>query len=163
MNITLHRTSLMVCVLAGALALAIVLVAARDVSAAPPEPVNDTFTVEEGVCDFAVDAEVSGKTKFIELPGGRFIATSPGARITLTNEEEPTHHVTYVITGALHGKDLESGDLLLVVTGRNLLFDPSYGMLLTIGHFSQVVDLEAETATPPEGKGRVIDVCQRLA
>ena len=36
MNITLHRT-LMVCMLAGALALTIALVAAKDVSAAPPE------------------------------------------------------------------------------------------------------------------------------
>jgi len=35
MNITLHRTTLMVCMLAGALALAIALVAAKDVSAAP--------------------------------------------------------------------------------------------------------------------------------
>jgi hypothetical protein len=35
MNITLHRTTLLVCVLAGALALAIALVAAKDVSAAP--------------------------------------------------------------------------------------------------------------------------------
>jgi len=35
MNITLHRTSLLVSVLAGALALAIALVAAKDVSAAP--------------------------------------------------------------------------------------------------------------------------------
>ena len=162
MNITFRRTTLLVCVLAGTLALAVALVAVRGASAAPPEPVDETFTIE-GVCDFPVDAVVSGKTKFIELPGGRFIATSPGARITLTNVEEPSHQVTYVITGALHGKDLASGDLLLVFTGRNLLFDPSYGMLLTIGHFTQVVDLEAETAPPPEGKGKVIDVCQRLA
>src|SRR5215212_704990 len=35
MNITLHRTTLMVCMLAGALALAVALVAAKDVSAAP--------------------------------------------------------------------------------------------------------------------------------
>jgi hypothetical protein len=35
MNITLHRTTLLVCVLAGALALTIALVAAKDVSAAP--------------------------------------------------------------------------------------------------------------------------------
>jgi hypothetical protein len=39
MNITLHRT-LMVCVLAGALALAVALVAAKDVSAAP-SPAHD--------------------------------------------------------------------------------------------------------------------------
>jgi hypothetical protein len=35
MNITLHRTTLMVCMLVGALALTIALVAAKDVSAAP--------------------------------------------------------------------------------------------------------------------------------
>ena len=35
MNITLHRTTLMVCMLAGTLALTIALVAAKDVSAAP--------------------------------------------------------------------------------------------------------------------------------
>ena len=46
MNITLQRTTLMVCMLAGALALAVALLAAKDVSAAPPEPVEDSFTVE---------------------------------------------------------------------------------------------------------------------
>jgi hypothetical protein len=41
MNITLQRTTLLVCVLAGALALAMALVAAKDVSAAPsPERVG---------------------------------------------------------------------------------------------------------------------------
>ncbi len=69
MNITLHRTPLMVCVLAGALALAIALVAAKDVSAAPPEPVDDTPFTVEGVCAFPVTLEVSGKGKVIELPG----------------------------------------------------------------------------------------------
>jgi len=162
MNVTLHRT-LMVCVLAGVFALAVALMAARDASAAPPEPVDDTFTIEEGVCDFPVLAEVSGKTKFVELPGEGFIATSPGVRITLTNQDQPTHQLTYVITGALHATELGSGDLLLVVTGRNLLFDPSFGMLLTIGRFTQVFDEQTETLTPPKGKGRVIDVCDRLA
>ena len=162
MNITFRRTTLLVCVLAGTLALAVALLAIRGASAAPPEPVDFTDTIE-GVCSFPVDVVVSGKTKFIELPGGRFIATSPGARTTLTNVEEPSHRVTYVITGALHGKDLASGDLLLVFTGRNLLFDPSYGILLTIGRFTQVIDPETGEATTPEGKGRVIDVCQRLA
>ena len=38
MNITLHRTTLLVCMLAGALALTIALVAAKDVSAAPSSP-----------------------------------------------------------------------------------------------------------------------------
>jgi len=162
MNVTLQRTTLLVCVLAGALALAVALVAARGAAAAPPEPVDDSFTVE-GVCDFPVLLEATGKTKFIELPGGRFISVNPGFRVTATNEEEPTHQITYVITGAAHVKELQSGDLSVVFTGRNLLFDPSYGMLLTIGRFTQVIDPESGASTPPMGKGRVIDVCARLA
>ena|SRR5215207_4677213 len=162
MNITLQRTTLMVCVLAGALALAVALVTARAASAAPPEPINDSFTVEE-VCDFPVLNEATGKGKLIELPGGRAVGISPGLRVTLTNTEEPTHQVTYVITGAAHVTELGSGDLSVVLTGRNLLFDPNIGMLLTIGRFTSVLDLEDGTLTPPTGKGRVIDVCDRLA
>jgi hypothetical protein len=48
MNITLHRT-LMVCVLAGALALAIALVAAKDVSAAPSPEAAGGATQISGV------------------------------------------------------------------------------------------------------------------
>jgi len=36
-------------------------------------------------------------------------------------------------------------------------------MLLTIGRFTQVIDPESGASTPPMGKGRVIDVCARLA
>jgi len=161
MNVALRRATLMVCVLAGALALAVALVVARDASAAPPEPFTDSFTVDD-VCDFPVLLEATGKTKGIELPGGRFISVNPGFRVTVTNEEEPTHQITYVVTGAAHVTELDSGELLVVFTGRNLLFDPSYGMLLTMGRFTQVIDLESGAATPPEGKGRVIDVCERL-
>ena len=48
MNITLHRT-LMVCVLAGALALAIALVAAKDVSAAPSPALAGGATQISGI------------------------------------------------------------------------------------------------------------------
>jgi hypothetical protein len=49
MNITLHRTTLMVCVLAGALALAIALVTAKDVSAAPSPALAGGATQISGV------------------------------------------------------------------------------------------------------------------
>ena len=52
MNITLHRT-LMVCVLAGALALAIALVAAKDVSAAPSPALAGGATQISGVGFYA--------------------------------------------------------------------------------------------------------------
>src|SRR5215210_1490274 len=157
MNITLHRT-LMVCMLAGALALTIALVAAKDVSAAPPEPVDETpFTVED-VCAFPVTLEVSGKGKVIELPGDRLLGLSPGLRVTLTNEDDPANQVTYVITGAFHVTTLADGTQVVVATGRNLLFDPS-GMFLTIGRFTFVPD----TGMLATGKGRMIDVCARLA
>jgi hypothetical protein len=52
MNITLHRTTLLVCVLAGALALAIALVAAKDVSAAPSPERAGGATQISGVAFF---------------------------------------------------------------------------------------------------------------
>jgi hypothetical protein len=106
--------------------------------------------------------EATGKTKRIELPGGRFLDIAPGLRVTLTNKEVPTHQLTYVITGAFHGRDLANGRLLVVATGRNLLFDPSFGMFLTVGRFTFRVNQDG-SITRPKGKGRMIDVCARLA
>jgi hypothetical protein len=159
------RRSAAVLALAVALALALLAVALvaspKAASAAPPDPADDTFT-EEGLCDFPVRFEVSGKAKFIELPDGRAIAISPGLRVTLTNLEEQTNSVSYVITGAFHIRELADGRLLVVATGRNLLFDPSFGMFLTIGRFTFKVNEDGST-TRPKGKGRMINVCRRLA
>ena len=58
MNITLHRT-LMVCMLAGALALTIALVAAKDVSAAPSPERAGGATQISGVAVY--DAPAGGK------------------------------------------------------------------------------------------------------
>jgi hypothetical protein len=57
MNITLHRT-VMVCMLAGALALTIALVAAKDVSAAPSAALAGGATQISGVAFYADDARV---------------------------------------------------------------------------------------------------------
>ena len=143
------------------LALLAVVASPKAASAAPPDPADDAFT-ERGLCDFPVRFEVSGKAKFIELPDGRAIAISPGLRVTLTNLEERTNSVSYVITGAFHIRELANGRLLVVATGRNLLFDPSFGMFLTIGRFTFKVNEEGST-TRPKGKGRMINVCRRLA
>lgn len=159
------RRGAAVLALAVALALALLAVAVvaspKAASAAPPDPVDDTFRIKD-VCDFPVRFEVSGKAKFIELPDGRAIAISPGLRVTLTNLEERTNSVSYVITGAFHMRELANGRLLVVATGRNLLFDPSFGMFLTIGRFTFKVN-EDGSITRPKGEGRMINVCRRLA
>jgi hypothetical protein len=160
-NTIVHRRRLVVFTLAVALALAVVVVLPKASSAEPPESLEDTFTAED-LCDFPVLFEVSGKAKFIDLPGARAIDASPGLRVTLTNVEDPANQVSYVITGAFHETELADGSLAVVATGRNLLFDPSFGMFLTIGRFTFVVDEEGNL-TRPTGKGRMIDVCARLA
>src|SRR5829696_5201195 len=70
MNITLHRT-LMVCMLAGALALTIALVAAKDVSAAPsPELAGGTTQISGlGSYDVSCDPNSVGASYAILLTG----------------------------------------------------------------------------------------------
>jgi hypothetical protein len=160
MDISLHRR-----MLALALGVALVLVAAvllpKAVSAAPPAPAHTTL-ITVGSCDFPVRIDTDGKAKPIELPGGRMILTSPGLRATLTNLAEPANQVSYLITGAYHQTELANGDLVVVTTGRALLFDQSFGMFLTVGRFTFRLDDEGSFVQPPTGKERKIDVCERL-
>jgi hypothetical protein len=148
-----------------AVALAVAVVALPNAaSAAPPEPVDVTATLPG--CDFPVFAEVSGKSKVNELPSGQTLSTSPQLRITLTNLEEPTNQVKYVITGSFLATELDNGNFFVVARGRNLIFGPDVGMLLTIGRFTFIGfnDEGATVAlTRPTGEGRLIDVCARLA
>ena len=149
-----------------ALAVAVAVVLPRDASAAPPEPVDETPFPVEGICDFPLQAELSGKTKVKELPGGRTLSTSPGLRVTLTNLLEPTNQVTYVITGSFLLTELDDGNQFVVARGRNIVFGPDVGMFLTIGRFTFVgftADGATLALTPPEGNGRLIDVCAQLA
>ena len=162
MNITSQRTP-MVCVLAGALALIVALfvLVPKAASAEPPEPID--FPPEElvGYCDFPVLYEVSGKTKAIELPNGDVLFKNPGVRVTLTNLETGKQ-VTRGITGAFHIRTLANGDTVYVFTGRNLLFGPDTDFILTIGRFTGRESAAGELS-PITGKGRVVDVCARLA
>jgi hypothetical protein len=149
-----------------ALALAVAVVLPRASSAAPPEPVNTTPFPVVGICPFPMEAELSGKSKLKELPGGRTLSTSPGLRVTLTNLEEQTNQVSYVITGSVLLTEQSDGTLFAVARGRNIVFGPDVGMFLTIGRFTFVgfvADGAILARTQPEGNGRLIDVCAQLA
>jgi len=160
MNITLHRATLLVCVLAGALALSVALVAAKAVSAAPPEPV--TFPPETvNDCGFPVLYEESSKTKTLDLPNGDVLFKNPGVRVTLTNPATGKQ-LTYVVAGTTRLTELEGDELLLVTTGRTVLNNPNFGILVPMGRFSVVIDEEGNFSQPT-GNGRLIDVCARLA
>jgi hypothetical protein len=163
MDMLLHRRML-VLVAGVALALAVVLVLPRASSAAPPEPVDVTTTLPG--CDFPVLAEVSGKSKVMELPSGQTLITSPNLRITLTNLNEPTNQVTYVITGSFLTTERPDGNLDVEARGSNLIFGPEVGIFLTIGQFT-FIGFEDEGAvvaiTPPTGEGSLTDVCAVLA
>jgi hypothetical protein len=152
--------------LAAATMAALMLVAARDVSAAPPEPVDTTPFTVEGICPFPMEAELSGKTKEIDLGSGQTLSTSPGLRVTLTNLAEPTNQVSYVITGSFLLTEQPDGTLFVVARGRNIVFGPDVGMFLTIGRFTFTAfdaDGTPLALTQPEGNGRLIDVCAQLA
>ncbi len=162
MHTTLQRT-LIVCALAGMLlALAAALLAAKTASAAPPGPIPFPNTTERGICEFPVRVHTTGRSKVIETGSGDLLFTNPGLRVTLTNLDEPANTVTYRDSGPVRVTELEGGDLLLVLTGRNVVYSKSIGMFLAIGRFSTIVDEEGNF-TPLSGHGRLIDVCARLA
>lgn len=161
MNITSHRT-LRACVLAGALALAVALVATKAASAEPPEPVTfPPLELGEEYCGFPVLYEVSGKTKVVNLPSGDTLFKNPGGRVALTNLDTG-EQATYVATGTIRLTESENGELLLVTTGRTVLSDENIGILVPIGRFTLVIDEDGHFSQPT-GKGRLIDACARLA
>jgi hypothetical protein len=134
----------------------------RTVAQGPPTNVDDTFTVD-GICAFPVLVELKGKSKTIDLPGGRAIFTSPRLTATLTNLDRPANHETFGVTGAFHQTVLQNGDVESVVTGRNLLigFDPE-GFVISIGRFRFVLDANGNIVEPLSGRGQLIDICAVL-
>lgn len=130
-----------------------------------PQDVNETIPLPAGeVCAFGVELLLIGKTKTIEqLQGDRFIITSPGLDVRLTNLDNPSKRVTLNITGVFHQTTKADGSLVTVVTGRNLLFDPDAGFVLAIGRFSFVFDTSGNLIQPLSGKGQLIDACALIA
>ncbi len=146
-----------------ALILAVPVVSAQP-GGGPPEPIDETpQELDPGVvCEFGVLYEETGKTKEIDLPGDRTTTIFPGARATLTNLETGKR-VTLNITGTFDERVLENGDVLTVLRGRNLAFDPEAGFVLTKGRFSFAFDAEGNLIQPLSGKGKLVDVCGLLS
>jgi hypothetical protein len=115
-----------------------------------------------GKCDDPISLVYSGKAKTLQLPGERFIFTSPELTATLTNLDTREQE-TVVITGAFHRTTLENGDVVTEATGRNLLGDPEAGFVIAIGNFSYVFDAEGNLIQPLAGEGQLIDVCTLLS
>jgi len=95
-----------------------------------------------GQCAFPFRLSLNGKGKTIVLPGGRFIFTSPGLDVTVTNLDEPSKQVTLNVTGAFHQTTRANGDIVTVVTGRNFLTD----VLLQTGSVFKNIIARRETA-----------------
>jgi hypothetical protein len=132
-------------------------------AAAPPQPVDATGTFPAGAaCAFAVDFVLDGKTKVIDLPGGRQIVTAPDQNVTLTNADTGAS-VHYVITGAFHNQTLANGDVVTQATGRNVLSDPIAGFVLTAGDFSYTTAPDGSNVVPLHGNGTVTDICAALS
>jgi hypothetical protein len=140
------------------------LAASKASAAGAPTEVDPTpFEIPAGVfCDFAFRVEPAGKAKAIALPGERMIFLSPGLTWTLTNLDTQKQ-VTFRVPGAFHVDTLENGDLVTVVTGRNILGDPIAGLVLAMGRFSFVFDASGTLIQPLQGTGRLVDVCEVLS
>jgi hypothetical protein len=127
-----------------------------------PTEVDET-PFEVPFCGFPVLVVLSGKGKTIEIGGGRTILTAPGLTATMTNLDNGNQE-TIGITGSVHQTLLENGDVAVVWTGRNALFDPLLpGLFLVIGRFSAVLDAGGNVVEPLQGSGRLVDVCALLA
>jgi hypothetical protein len=114
-------------------------------------------------CGFPIEVVLSGKGKTIELPAGRTILTSPGLTATLTNLDNGSQ-TTLNITGSLHQRILDNGNLEIVSTGRSALFAPAVpGLVLVIGRWSYVLDPQGNLVRSLQGDGQLIDVCELLA
>jgi hypothetical protein len=124
-------------------------------------PINLDPGAVFGYCDDPISLVYSGKAKTLQLPGERFIFTSPQLTATLTNVDTGEQEKV-VITGVFHRTTLENGDVVTKVTGRNLLGDPEAGFVIAVGNFSYVFDAEGNLTQPLEGEGRLIDVCEVL-
>ena len=127
----------------------------------PPVPANQTFTIS-GICAFDVQATVTGKTKTITLPGGRFIFTAPNFSATFTNLSDPTKSVTLNLTGSEHVSFDANGNQVFMLPGRNGVFDPSIGILLLVGNFTVVFDSNGNLIQAPTGSGQITQVCDLI-
>ena len=121
MHITLHRT-LMLCVLAGALALAVALVAAKDVSATPSRALAGGATQISGVAFYADDARVHVTCDDPEGKGATYVP------LVMTGYLEEGCLYTFVETAVSSpsGTYIETGTELFVASDGSGTFETTY-------------------------------------
>jgi hypothetical protein len=127
----------------------------------PPGNVNQTF-IFPGICGFDVQLSVTGRSSVINLPSGGLIITAPDVYGTLTNLSDPTKSVTLNFTGSVHISFDQNGDTIYMMTGRNQVEDPSFGLLLLVGDFTLVVDSNGNLISGPTGNGQITNICTMI-
>lgn len=128
-----------------------------------PVPISGE-AILSGLCSFDVGLEQSGMSKilFAGRDRGVTLFLSPTLEARLTNETTGKQ-ITLGITGVFHTYAADSkGDLLTVVTGRNLLFDPVAGFVLAEGVFRFAFNGDV-LVEPLNGHGTLTDVCELLS
>ena len=133
----------------------------------PSPTLNKSFTVPAnsiapGVCPFDVQVDLAGQVQPIPLPGNRFIITSSGLNVTVTNLSDPSKTVTLNISGSV-STSVQNGNTVTVATNRNLVADPVAGLSLSIGTFSIVFDGAGNLIQPFTGQGTLTDVCKLIS
>lgn len=164
----MRKTSLLVVSVVSAISCILVLppANAQKPGGGPPISASGSFVLPAGSvfgeCAFDVRVDLAGKGSTINLPGGRVILTSPGLHATLTNLNDPMKSVTLNITGTSHQSTDANGDLVTVVTGRNLQGDPDAGFVLAIGSFS--FKFRGNVLVQPlMGQGQLTKVCPLIS
>lgn len=139
-------------------------------------PVDSGYTQEISAksdfyaCEFNISMSVAGKSGSIELPGGRFIYTSPTYSATFINlDSNPPREVTLSVTGVTKLSTNEQGDQIYQTRGRNVLGDPGQtnqngyeGLVLAIGNFSFIFDSEGHLIQPLKGDGTITKICDLI-
>jgi hypothetical protein len=133
----------------------------------PPTEISWSFDLAAdyfapGVCPFPIRVSLSGRAGTINLPGNRVIITAPGQHGVVTNLDDPSKTVTLNIPGVFHQTTEQNGDVVTVVTGRNMMGDPEAGFVLAIGTFSYIFDKDGKLIQPLTGKGQLIDICAMI-
>ena len=139
------------------------------VAAPPGPPVPPSITWPCPQFTEPVRLDLSGRSKTIDLPGGRQMIASPGLRVTVTAPNG--HTASYLITGGTHvtflPDKINPTILEVTATGLNLLLVPEAnghpsGLALIKGNVNYAITPTGDEIRPFSGTGKVFDVCQAL-
>jgi hypothetical protein len=145
--------------------------------AAPPTPIEPT-TVKYDCPGGTIDAVVTGKMKVIDAPvssvnkkGGKLLkVVGAASTVTLTGPAPASKVMSFSQNGSLSIAYISSPefDVVLTVTGRNLISDPKHGdypggLFLTVGKVFWSLNAPDYPNGGLTGPGKITDVCALLA